>query len=171
MGRGGWQVAVHRVTQSWTSLKQLSTNIESFLASGSWHSKHLPSWSSLLPGEAGAQRALLAVIFLCCLVHQAPQDHHLWGLSLLVSCWLWRVGRERLPTVLAPSPAQDSAPWPCLHGCPAFLQGHSQPDLLPHMPSGHLPQSPAALTLGSLSNPNGPAPSDRTYRGTCVLDR
>ena len=99
-------------------------------------------------GASGPPRTTISGVFL----YWSAAGSGLWG--------------EREATVVAPPPAHDSAVWPCLHGCPAFLQGHSHGDHLLHIPSGHLQQSPAALTLGLLFNPNGPAPSDCTYGGT-----
>ena len=90
------------------------------------------------------------LVLLCCVVQQAFKDlpvagvllyclkgHHLWGLYWSVSCTgSWG---EREATVMAPSPAHDSAVLPWLYDCLVFLKGIPHCDLLPHIPSASLP--------------------------------
>ena len=41
--------------------------------------------------------------------------------------------------VMAPPPMGDSAVSPCFHGCLTFLHRHFHQNLLPHIPSVHVP--------------------------------
>lgn len=56
-------------------------------------------------GASGPPRTTISGVFL----HWSAAGSGMWG--------------ER-EAVVAPPPAHDSALWPCLYGCPAFLQGH-----------------------------------------------
>ena len=78
----------------------------------------------------------MAVVLLYSSVHHS-KGHPLWGLSPLVRCQCQHVGRES--AVRTPPHACDSAVFPCLYGCLAFLQVHS---LLRSPPSHPLRLSP-----------------------------
>ena len=62
----------------------------------------------------------------------------------------------------------DSAVLPCFHDCPASLHRHFPPVSSLTSPPSVSPQSTAALTLGSLHNPQTPASSHCAFLGTHV---
>ena len=72
--------------------------------------------------------------------------------------------------MMAPLPTHDSAVSPCFHGCQAFLHRHSPPQSTPCLASSQSvsPQSTAALTLGSLHNPQTPGLSHYAFQGTHI---
>ena len=117
----------------------------------------------LLLCTADAQRPPWLGFFSIPLCIRHLQDYSLWGLSLLVSCQNWHVGRERLQWCVC-----DSAVSPCLHDCLTFLWRQSP---LRSPPSCPLRLSPRSLTLGFLSNLCTLAPSHRAFQGIASLSR
>ena len=69
-------------------------------------------------------------VLLCCL-----KGHPLWGLSA-VQCWRVEVERGYRDGSI---PVCDSEVSPCLHACLLFYTSISHCNLLPQVPSGHLP--------------------------------
>ena len=96
------------------------------------------------------------------------KGHRLQGFSLLLSCWRWCAGRERLQRRLHPLPV---TPRCCLASTAAqrSSKGILHCGLPTPCPQAVSSWSTADLALGLLSNPCAPAPTSECSRGLVSL--